>query len=90
MRWRAWDLSCRPNIYVSRSTSELRVGLVQRLTGLSPPVKYFTDRSKAVLFLWIIYVIFVLFCYAFMHVRLLMPCGHCWERTDLLALVCDV
>ena len=30
-------------------------------TGLSSPVKYFTDRSKAVLLLWIIYVIFVLF-----------------------------
>ena len=42
----------------------------------SPPVKYFTDRSKAVLLLWIIYVISVLFCYAFMHVCLLMSCGH--------------
>ena len=29
-------------------------------TGLSPPVKYFTDRSKAVLLLWIIHVISVL------------------------------
>ena len=29
-------------------------------TGSSPPVKYFTDRSKAVLLLWIIYVISVL------------------------------
>ena len=36
----------------------------------------FTDRSKAVLLLWIIYVISVLFCYAFMHVCLLMPSGH--------------
>ena len=35
-----------------------------------PPVKYFTDRSKAVLLLWILYVIYVLFCYAFMHVCL--------------------
>ena len=26
-------------------------------------------------------------CYAFVHLCLLMPCGHCW---DLLALVCDV
>ena len=42
-------------------------------TDLSPPVKYFTDRSKAVLLLWIIYV---LFCYAFEHVYLLMPYGH--------------
>ena len=30
-------------------------------TGLNPPVKYFTDRSKAVLLLWIIYDISVLF-----------------------------
>ena len=36
---------------------------------------FFTDHSKAVLLLWIIYV-FVLFCYALMHVCLLMPCGH--------------
>ena len=41
----------------------------------SPPVNIFTDRSKMLL-LWIIYVISVLFCYAFMHVCLLMPCGH--------------
>ena len=54
----------------------LRVRLVYRLTGLSPPVNTFTDRSKAVLLLLIIYVISVLFYYAFMHVCLLMPCGH--------------
>ena len=30
--------------------------LARRETGLSPPVKYFTDRSKAVLLLWIFYV----------------------------------
>ena len=35
-----------------------------------------TDRSNAVLLLWIIYVISVLFCYAFMRVCLLMRCGH--------------
>ena len=35
-----------------------------------------TDRSQAVLLLWIIYVISVLFCYAFMYVCLLMPCDH--------------
>ena len=35
-----------------------------------------TDRSNAVLVLWIIYVISVLFCYAFMHAYLLMPFGH--------------
>ena len=58
---------------------------MHRETGLSPPVKSFTDRSKAVLLLWIIYVISVLFCYAFMHVCFLMPCGTCWEKADLLA-----
>ena len=38
-------------------------------TGLSPRVKYFTDRSKAVLLLCIIYVISVLFLLCF-RVRL--------------------
>ena len=33
------------------------------LYGLSPPVKYFTDRSKAVLLLWIFYMF--LFCLVF-------------------------
>ena len=28
--------------------------------GFSPPVKYFTDRSKGVLLLWIFYVFFCL------------------------------
>ena len=32
----------------------------RRETGLSPPVKYFTDGSKAVLLLWIVYVFSVL------------------------------
>ena len=46
-------------------------------TGLSPPVKYFTDRSKAVLLLWIFYV-FVLscVCYVFVRVCLYVLCGH--------------
>ena len=35
---------------------------------LCPPVKYFTDRSKVVLLLWIIHVVSVLFCCAVMHV----------------------
>ena len=33
---------------------------MRRETGLSPPVKHFTDRSKAVLLLWIFYVLFCL------------------------------
>ena len=46
---------------MSSSTSELRVRLARHETGLSLPVKYFTDRSKAVLLLLISYVISVLF-----------------------------
>ena len=62
---------------MSWSTSEFRVRLARRKTGLSPPVKYFTDRSKAVLLLWIFYGGF-LSCvyYAFVRVYLYVPCGH--------------
>ena len=47
------------------------------ISVLSPPVKYFTDRSKAVLLLWIFYV-FVLscVCYVFVRVCLYVLCGH--------------
>ena len=34
-------------------------------SGLSPPVEYFTDRSKAVLLLWIIDVMSVFFLFYF-------------------------
>ena len=46
-------------------------------TGLSPPVNYFTDRSKAVLLLSIFYV-FDLSCvwYVFVRVCLYVLCGH--------------
>ena len=50
--------------------------------------KYFTDRSKAVLILWITCVIYVL-CLSCFHVCSLLPSGHLWERADLIALVCD-
>ena len=39
------------------------------MPGLSPPVKYFTDRSKAVLLLWIFYAFSVL-CLLCLCVRL--------------------
>ena len=45
-------------------------------TSLSPPVKYFTDRSKATLLLWIFYVCLSYVCYAFVIVCLYVPCGH--------------
>ena len=79
------------HVYVSWSTSELRVRLVHRKTGLSPPVKYFTDRSKAVPLLWTFYVFF---CLVFdMHLSAsvyMCIVVTCWERADLLALVCGV
>ena len=54
-------------------------------------VKYFTDRSKAVLLLWIFYV-FVLFCVCYVLCASVYMCFvvTCWERADLLALVCGV
>ena len=48
------------NIYILCSASELRVRLARCETGLNPPVNIFTDRSKAVLLLWIICVIYVM------------------------------
>ena len=49
----------------------------RRKTGLSPPVKYFTDRSKAVLLLWIFYVyVLSCVCYVFVRVCLYVLCGH--------------
>ena len=60
------------------------------LSGLGPPVKYFTDRFKAVLLLWIFNVFSVL-CLLCLCVRLFncmwAPAG---KRADLLALVCCV
>ena len=67
------------------------MGLARCKNGFGPPVKYFTDRSKAVLLLWIFNVFF---CLAFamplcasVYVCLVVIC---WERADLLALVFDV
>ena len=50
------------------------------VTGLDSPVtglKYFSDRSKAVLLLWI-FCVFVLscVCYVFVRVCLYVLCGH--------------
>ena len=49
----------------------------------------FTDSSKAVLLLWIIYaffcLVFVITLCASVYLCLMVTC---WERADLLALVC--
>ena len=63
----------------------------RRETGLSSPVKYFTDCSKAVLLLWILYVFFCLvFAMPLCASVYLCLVVTCWERADLLALVCGV
>ena len=61
----------------------------RRETGLSPTVKYFYDRSKAVLLLWIfvLSISCVFHAFASVHCCLVVTC---LERADLLALVCDV
>ena len=41
MHGQVWGLSCKPNIFVSWSTSELRVRLAPWNRFISPPVKYF-------------------------------------------------
>ena len=60
------------NTQVSNLISEVVLVL-----GLSPPVKYLTDRSKAVLLLWIFYVyVLSCVCYVFVRVCLYVLCGH--------------
>ena len=44
------------------------------LLFLSPPVNFFTDRSKAVLLLWIIHVIYIVFLFCFCA-RMWSPAG---------------
>ena len=63
----------------------------RRWAGLGPPVECFTDRSKAVLLLWIFYV-FVLSCVCYVFCAPVYMCFVVtyWEGADLLALVCGV
>ena len=76
---------------MSLSTSELSMRSASQETDLSHPVKYFTDCSKVVLLLWIIYVISVLFLLCFLARlfidTLLSPAG---KGLTSWSLVCDV
>ena len=57
----------------------------RRETGLGPPVKYFTDRYKAVLLLWIFFcLVFAMPLCASVYMCLVVTYR---ERADLLALV---
>ena len=77
------------NFVLLSKNSELRVRLARRKTGLSPPRKYFIDRSKAVLLLWILFYVFLLVfampLSASVYMCLVVTC---WEKANLLALVC--
>ena len=71
-------LSCKPNIYVSLSASELRVRLARPETGLSPFVIiyiYWPFQDSASFVDHLCYFCLV-FCYAFVRICLLMSCGH--------------
>ena len=65
-------------IWIIRLTGQYRENLTYgSKLDFSTPVKYFTDRSKAVLLLWIFYVCFLsCVCYAFVRVCLYVPWGH--------------
>ena len=77
------DLSCEPNIYLSLSTSEIRMRLV-------PSSKKNTDCSKAVLLLCILFVIYAT-CLSCFLVWPVQPSGHLLGKGwPLGSLVCDV
>ena len=63
---------------------------MRRKIGLSPPVEYFTDRSKAVLLLWIFCVFLLVFAMALCASVNMCLVVTCWERAGPLALVCGV
>ena len=93
----SWGLSCKSNTYESWSTSELRLRLAP-LNWLKPSRKYFTDRSKAVLLMWIFYIFFSVLCLLCLCARLFIcalchllgkgwPLGSClWCLTVSLSL----
>ena len=75
---------------MSWSTSELRVRLARRETGLSPPVKIFLLTFPRQYFICRSSVLFMAcICHAFAFVNC-CPVVTWRERADLLALVCDV
>ena len=78
---RVRGLSCKPNFYVSWSTSEQRVRLERSETGLSPPVKYFhwlfQGGASFVDHLCYFCLVFVMLSCTSVYWWLLVTC---WER----------
>ena len=71
---------------MSLTTSELRVRLACRETGLSPPVKYFYCPFQGGAS-FVDHLCYLNIAFASVHFCLVVTC---WKRADLLALVCDV
>ena len=76
---------------MSWSISELRVGLARCETSLSPPVKYFylqfQGSASFVDYLCYFCLVFVMLSCVSVYYCLVVTC---WEKVDLLALVCGV
>ena len=91
MHWYFSGLSCKLKIYVSWSTSELRVRLARHETCLSPSVKYFYWRFQngASFMDHLCYFCLVIVILSCVSVSLCLVVT-CWERAGLLALVCDI
>ena len=81
------------NLYFYKSMSYLifvqALAFTKTLSSISTNLYIFTDRSKAVLLLLINCVISVL-CLSRLASVHYCPVVTCWERADILALVCGV
>ena len=64
-------------------------GIMARNYGKHYAIFFFTERSKAVLFCGAFMLFLSCFCYTFVRVSLLMPCGQLLGKCDPFALVCD-
>ena len=86
--WRSRGLSCKPNIYVPWSTSELRARLAP-WNQFKPSSKYLYWLFQGGTFLWIIcvFVSCVFHAFASVHCCIVVTCR---GRADLLALVGEV
>ena len=63
------------NIFLFNAVLSLDIRIPKYLIGFFSSKTIFTDRSKAALILWIIFVIYV-WCLACLLVFSLQPCGH--------------
>ena len=77
------DHLCKTNIYLSWSTSELRVRFVSS-NMFKPSSNFLTDRLKAMLLLWILFIICVS-CHIVLYV--LAALWSLLGKNDLLALL---